>query len=95
MPVRGAGFALGWQEGATGLGYSWNTATVCTRDWACKRRLSAAGRMALMRTVSPAVFVAFKRWMAELDNRPAGMRRRDKLQADIVQQMLDEKALQP
>jgi len=53
------------------------------------------GRMALMRTVSPAVFVAFKRWMAELDNRPAGMRRRDKLQADIVQQMLDEKALQP
>jgi Nucleotidyltransferase len=56
---------------------------------------SVTGRMALMRTVSPAVFVAFKRWMAELDNRPAGKRRRDKLQADIVQQMLDEKALQP
>ncbi len=48
-----------------------------------------------MRTVSPSVFVAFKRWMAELDNRPAGKRRRDKSQADIVQQLLDEKSLQP
>jgi len=56
---------------------------------------SVTGRMALMRTVSPSVFVAFKRWMAELDSRPAGKRRRDQLQADIVQQMLDEKALQP
>jgi hypothetical protein len=56
---------------------------------------SVTGRMALMRTVSPTVFVAFKRWVAELDNRPAGKRRRDKLQADIVQQLLDEKALQP
>jgi hypothetical protein len=45
--------------------------------------------------VSPAVFVAFKRWMAELDNRPAGKRRRDKLQADIVQQLLEDKALLP
>ena len=42
-----------------------------------------------------AVFVAVKRWVAELDNRPAGTRRRDKLQADIVQQLLDERALQP
>jgi hypothetical protein len=41
------------------------------------------------------VFVVFKRWMAELDNRPTAKRRRDKRQADIVQQMLDEKALQP
>ena len=56
---------------------------------------STTGRMALMRTVSPPVFVEFKRWMAELDNRPAGKRRRDKLQADIVQQLLDEKTLQP
>jgi hypothetical protein len=51
---------------------------------------SITGRMALMRTVSPAVFVAFKRWMAELDNRSAGKRRRDQLQADIVQELLDE-----
>lgn len=56
---------------------------------------SVTGRMALIRTVSPAVFVALKRWMAELDERPAGKRRRDSLQAEIVQQLLDEKALQP
>jgi hypothetical protein len=62
----------------------------------CEREVfSVTGRMAQMRTMSSAVFVAFKRWMAELDNRPPGKRRRDKLQADIVQQMLDEKALQP
>jgi hypothetical protein len=56
---------------------------------------SNTGRMALMRTVSPAVFVAFKRWMAGLDNRGAGKRRRDQLQADIVQELLDERALFP
>jgi hypothetical protein len=56
---------------------------------------SVTGRTALMRTVPPAVFVAFKLWMAELDNRSAGKRRRDKLQADIVQQLLDEKVIQP
>lgn len=55
---------------------------------------STTGRMALMRTVSPAVFVAFKRWMAGFDNRPAGKRRRDLGQADIVQQLLDEKGLE-
>lgn len=56
---------------------------------------ATTGRMALMRTVSPVVFVEFKRWMTELDNRPVGKRRRDRLQADIVQQLLDENALQP
>jgi hypothetical protein len=52
--------------------------------------VSVTGRMALMRTIAPQVFVDFKRWMAELDTRPAGKRRRDKLQADIVQRMLGE-----
>lgn len=55
--------------------------------------VSATGRMALMRTVAPAVFVEFKRWMAKQETRPAQKRRRDALQADIVQQLLDEKAL--
>lgn len=55
---------------------------------------STTGRMALMRTVAPAVFVAFKRWMAGLDNRPAGKRRRDLRQADVVQQLLDERVLE-
>jgi len=48
-----------------------------------------------MRTVSPAVFVAFRRWMAGLANRPPGKRRRDQLQANIVQELLDERALLP
>lgn len=53
--------------------------------------ISATGRMALMRTVAPATFVAFKRWMAEsAPTRPAMKRRRDLRQADIVQAMLDE-----
>ena len=52
--------------------------------------VSVTGRMALMRTIAPSVFVEFKRWMAGLESRPAGKRRRDVLQANIVQQMLDE-----
>ncbi len=52
---------------------------------------SATGRMALMRTIAPETFVAFKRWMAEsAPQRPEPKRRRDRRQADIVQAMLDE-----
>lgn len=52
--------------------------------------ISSTGRMALMRTIAPAIFVEFKRWMAELPNREAGKRRRDARQADIVSLMLTE-----
>ena len=53
--------------------------------------ISAAGRMALMRTIDPAVFVSFKRWMAEnAQNRPEPKRRRDVRQADIVEGLLGE-----
>ncbi len=53
--------------------------------------ISATGRMALMRTIAPSTFVEFKRWMAEkAKNRIAAKKRRDQLQADIVQQLLDE-----
>ncbi len=55
--------------------------------------VSVTGRMALMRTIAPGVFVEFKRWMAGLDSRPVGKRRRDLLQADIVQSLLDEQLL--
>lgn len=55
--------------------------------------VSVTGRMALVRTIAPAVFVDFKRWMSGLDNRPPAKRRRDQLQADIVQLLLDEKLL--
>ena len=53
--------------------------------------ISATGRMAMMRTVAPSTFVAFKRWMAEsAPHRPEPKRRRDLRQADIVQALLDE-----
>ena len=57
--------------------------------------ISAAGRMALMRTIDPAVFVSFKRWMAENAlNRPEPKRRRDVRQADIVEGLLREGLVQ-
>ncbi len=56
--------------------------------------ISATGRMALMRTVSPVTFVEFKRWMAaKAPNRPESKRRRDVRQADIVQSLLDNDLL--
>jgi hypothetical protein len=52
--------------------------------------VSATGRMALMRTIAPQVFVDFKRWLAEkAPNRLEIKRNRDRLQADIVQELLD------
>lgn len=57
--------------------------------------ISATGRMALMRTIDPAVFVSFKRWMAgNAKNRPEPKRRRDVRQADIVEKLLLEGLLQ-
>ena len=47
------------------------------------------GTMARMNTVHPATFVAFKRWMANQPDREALKRRRDVLQADTVQTLLD------
>lgn len=53
--------------------------------------ISATGRMTLMRTIAPESFVEFKRWMADsVPERPAAKRRRDKLQAGIVQALIDE-----
>jgi hypothetical protein len=48
------------------------------------------GTMARMNTVHPATFVAFKRWMAKQPDREALKRRRDVLQADAVQELLDK-----
>ena len=48
------------------------------------------GTMARMNTVHPATFVAFKRWMANQIEREALKRRRDVLQAEAVQTLLDE-----
>lgn len=57
--------------------------------------ISATGKMATMRTVDPQTFVAFKRWMAEhAQNREPLKRRRDLLQAQIVQELLEEGLVQ-
>jgi hypothetical protein len=46
--------------------------------------------MALMRTVAPATFVEFKRWMAtQAKDRPKVRQVRDERQAEIVQWLLD------
>ncbi|MDP3135826.1 MAG: GSU2403 family nucleotidyltransferase fold protein [Burkholderiaceae bacterium] len=57
--------------------------------------ISVTGRMALMRTVDPIVFVTFKRWMADnAKHRPDAKRRRDVRQAEIVETLLKEGLLQ-
>ena len=48
------------------------------------------GTMARMNTVHPATFVSFKRWMAGQPDRDPLKRRRDVLQADAVQVLLDQ-----
>jgi hypothetical protein len=55
--------------------------------------ISATGKMATMHTIDPRTFVEFKRWMANQDGRDPVKRRRDALQADIVQEMLQTKML--
>jgi len=56
--------------------------------------IGVSGRMALMRTIGPEAFVEFKRWMAQnATQREEAKRRRDRLQADIVQELLDQKML--
>ena len=51
--------------------------------------VASNGSMARMRTVHPATFVAFKRWMATQTEREAIKRRRDALQAEAVQTLLE------
>jgi len=41
-------------------------------------------------TVAPTTFVTFKRWLAGQRDRDAPKRRRDELQADAVQRLVDE-----
>ena len=56
--------------------------------------ISATGRMTLMRTIAPSVFVEFKQWMAkEATHREEAKRRRDLRQASIVQSLIDNRLL--
>lgn len=43
-----------------------------------------------MHTISPGRFVEFKRWLADRPNREPAKRRRDALQAQTVQSLMDE-----
>lgn len=52
--------------------------------------VASNGTMARMNTVHPATFVAFKRWMAAQPDREAPKRRRDVLQADTVQTLIEK-----
>lgn len=52
--------------------------------------VASNGAMARMNTVHPATFVAFKRWLARQTEREALKRRRDVLQADAVQALIEK-----
>jgi len=52
--------------------------------------VSTSGHMARMNTISPIVFSDFKRWMASQQDRDAQKRRRDMLQADVVDELARE-----
>lgn len=52
--------------------------------------VSPSGDMARMTTVSPAAFTRFKRWLAVQPSRDSMKRTRDAMQADTMEQMMDE-----
>ena len=57
--------------------------------------VASNGTMARMNTVHPATFVTFKRWLSTQPEREALKRRRDALQADTVQELLEKYLPQP
>jgi hypothetical protein len=52
--------------------------------------VSASGHMARMNTISPLTFINFKRWMAEQVDRDTMKRSRDLLQANLVEELVNE-----
>ena len=52
--------------------------------------VSTTGHMARMHTISPVAFVKFKRWMADQPDRDTMKRQRDVLQANIVEELIEE-----
>jgi hypothetical protein len=52
--------------------------------------VSASGHMARMNTISPVTFIQFKRWMAGQADRDTMKRSRDLLQADLVEELVNE-----
>ncbi len=51
---------------------------------------SSDGKMARVNTIGPMAFVKFKRWMAEVPDRDDLKRPRDRLQADIIEELVHE-----
>ncbi len=52
--------------------------------------VSPRGDMAKMKTINPNTFVKFKRWMSELPDREVLKKPRDRMQADIVEDLVEE-----
>ena len=52
--------------------------------------VASNGSVARINTIHPATFVSFKRWMATQPERKAMKLRRDALQADAVQELLEK-----
>jgi hypothetical protein len=52
--------------------------------------IGATGKMALMRTVAPRVFVSSKQWLAAQPDRDPLKRGRDQTQAQTVQTLMDD-----
>ena len=52
--------------------------------------VSTTGHMARMNTISPLAFIKFKRWMADRHDRDTMKRQRDLLQANVVEELVDE-----
>lgn len=53
--------------------------------------VSTSGHMARMNTVSPTMFVKFKRWMGTQSAREPNKRSRDLIQAAVVERLLEER----
>jgi hypothetical protein len=52
--------------------------------------VSTSGHMVRMETIDPLVFAKFKRWMANQPSRDALKRKRDTLQAEVVEELTEE-----
>lgn len=52
--------------------------------------VSSSGHMARMNTIHPLYFAAVKRWLAELPERDPLKRQRDLLQAELVEELVEE-----
>lgn len=50
--------------------------------------VASNGKMARMQTLHPLAFVKFKRWMSNLPSRENLKRRRDALQAEVVERLI-------